>query len=50
MESPTITTMIKMLEHLPESAQERVVERLRDYIADLQDEADWDRLVYKTSY
>lgn len=48
MESPTITTMIKMLEHLPESAQERVVERLRDYIADLQDEADWDRLVYKT--
>ncbi len=42
MSSTSITTVIQMLESLPETAQDRVVERLREYIADLQDELEWD--------
>jgi hypothetical protein len=45
---PAIATIIKMIESLPESAQVRVVERLRNYIEELRDEAEWDRLVYHT--
>ncbi|MBC7228550.1 MAG: hypothetical protein H5T61_15175 [Thermoflexales bacterium] len=37
-----------MLETLPEEAQERVVEHLREYILDLQDELLWDRLFQRT--
>jgi hypothetical protein len=39
---------MKMMESLPESAQQQVAERLREYIADLQDELQWDRLFEKT--
>ena len=42
MSSTTIATLIKMMETLPESTQENVVEHLRDYIEDLQDEHRWD--------
>ena len=35
-------TVIKMIESLPESVQDRVVERLRDYIEDARDEMQWD--------
>jgi len=31
-----------MLESLPATAQDRVVEHLRDYIEDLRDELEWD--------
>ena len=31
-----------MMEALPESLQNQVVEYLRDYIADMQDEMEWD--------
>jgi len=34
-------TIIKMIETLPEQAQDRVVEHLREYIEDLRDEALW---------
>ncbi|MBF0548846.1 MAG: hypothetical protein HQM08_30780 [Candidatus Riflebacteria bacterium] len=37
----TMTTMIKMLESLPEQIQERVSEHLREYIKDIRDEAEW---------
>ena len=30
-----------MLEELPDSEQERVIEQVREYIADLQDELHW---------
>lgn len=48
MSTSVITTVVKMLEALPEPRQALVVEHLRDYIAALEDEAEWDRLVEKT--
>jgi uncharacterized iron-regulated protein len=48
MPSETIATVIKMMESLPETAQERVVDYLREYITELQDELEWDSLVEKT--
>jgi len=46
--TPSVMTIIKILESLPESVQERVVEHLREYIADLQDELKWDNLFERT--
>ncbi|HWP48584.1 MAG TPA: hypothetical protein VNM22_15585 [Candidatus Limnocylindrales bacterium] len=43
-----IRTVTKMLESLPEAVQEQVVEHLREYLADLQDELEWDRLFERT--
>ncbi len=40
----TIATVTKMIAFLPESHQERVVEHLRDYIEDLNDELHWNDL------
>jgi hypothetical protein len=48
MSSAAIVTVIQMMESLPETAQDRVVEHLRDYIADLQDELQWDSLFKET--
>lgn len=48
MSSDTIATVVKMLESLPESLQEKAAERLREYVEDLQDEAQWDRSLQKT--
>lgn len=42
MSSTVIATALKMLESLPEPAQEEVVEHLREYIAERQDELEWD--------
>lgn len=42
MSSPAITTMVKMLESLPETLQGQVVQHLREYLEDLQDERRWD--------
>jgi hypothetical protein len=48
MSSTTIVTITKMIETLPESAQERAVEHLREFIAEIQDETRWDNLFKKT--
>lgn len=48
MSSPAITTIIKMVESLPDDLQEKVVEHIRDYIADLEDEKRWDRSFKQT--
>ncbi len=48
MSSEAIATIVKMMESLPESAQNQVVEHLRDYLAEMQDEAQWDSLFKKT--
>lgn len=48
MSSEAIATVIQMIESLPETAQERVVDHLREYITELQDELEWDSLVEKT--
>lgn len=44
----TLTTMIKMLESLPEPIQERVVEHMREYIEDIRDEAKWSESFSRT--
>lgn len=48
MSSTAITTVVKMLESLPETVQEQVVEHLREYLADLQDELVWDEMFKRT--
>ncbi|MBD2306602.1 hypothetical protein H6G17_13900 [Chroococcidiopsis sp. FACHB-1243] len=48
MFSEKIATIIQMIESLPETAQEKVIEHLREYIIELQDELEWDSLVEKT--
>jgi len=42
MSDTTIATISKMLEQLPSPAQERVVEHMQEYIADLHDELHWE--------
>jgi len=44
MASTAIATVTRMMESLPESAQDQVVAYLREYLADLQDEVRWDAL------
>jgi hypothetical protein len=46
--TPAVTTIIKMMESLPTGAHEQVVEHLRDYIAEMQDEQKWDFSFQKT--
>jgi hypothetical protein len=41
MTSAASTTVVKMIDALPEAVQERVVEHLQDYIADIRDEMKW---------
>lgn len=42
MSAEAITTVVKMMETLPDNAQSQVVEYIKNYIADLQDELRWD--------
>jgi len=48
MTSKTIDTIIKMLEPLPNDLQEQVVEHIREYITDLEDEKRWDASFKRT--
>ena len=48
MSSTAIATVIKMMESVPETMQDQVVEHLRKYLEDLQDELQWDTLFKKT--
>ena len=48
MTSAAIATAIKILETLPDTAQSQAVEHLREYVAELQDEARWDELFMRT--
>jgi len=49
MASNAITTLVQMVESLPESAQEQVVEHLREYIEDLRDEREWELAFQKNA-
>ncbi len=42
MSSATVSTLVKMLESLPDSTQKKVVEHLREYLLDLESESKWD--------
>jgi hypothetical protein len=48
MSSAAITTIVKMVESLPDSLQERVSEHIREYIADLEDENRWESSFQKS--
>lgn len=48
MSSENIATVVTMLESLPDTLQEQAIAHLREYLEDLQDENEWDRLVEKT--
>ena len=48
MPSAAIVTVVRMLEVLPEAAQNHVVEHLREYLEDVQDEARWENTFKKT--
>ena len=48
MTSEATMTLIKMLETLPEQAQDQVVEHLREYIEELRDEVLWDESFSRT--
>lgn len=43
----TTQTAVKMLESIPEEAQEEVVEHLRELVEDVRDELEWERLFSK---
>ncbi|HEV7517960.1 MAG TPA: hypothetical protein VGR07_16800 [Thermoanaerobaculia bacterium] len=48
MSSTAITTIVKMMESLPETAQERVADHLQEFIADLSDDIRWERSFAQT--
>lgn len=48
MSTAAIATVVKMMSELPESAQEQVVDRLREYLLEMQDELEWESLVRRT--
>ncbi len=48
MVTPAVNTIIKMIEQLPESDQDKVAEHLREYLAELEDEEKWDESFAKS--
>jgi hypothetical protein len=42
MASTAIATLMKMMESLPEEAQDQVVKHLRDYLEETRDNVTWD--------
>jgi len=48
MSSTAMRTLAQMIEGLPEAAQHQVVEHLREYLADVRDELEWDETFAKT--
>ena len=48
MSSPAITTIVKMVESLPDELQEQVVEHIRAYLAEIEEEKQWDESFKRT--
>jgi len=48
MSSTAIATIVKMLESLPEATQNQIMDHLREYIEEIQDETEWDALFKRT--
>lgn len=48
MASNAIATITRMMETLPEALQNQIVEHLREYIAELEDEVRWEASFNKT--
>ncbi len=48
MSTMAVATMTKMIESLPEMLQNQVLDHLREYLEELQDELEWDRQFQRT--
>jgi tRNA uridine 5-carbamoylmethylation protein Kti12 len=48
MASLAVTTLVKMVETLPEPLQDKVVERMREYLEELESEQRWDETFART--
>ena len=48
MSRENIGTIVKILESFSDEQQERIIQHLREYIADFQDELQWDKSFDKT--
>ncbi|MEQ8462184.1 hypothetical protein [Coleofasciculus sp. E1-EBD-02] len=48
MSSPAIQDLVTLVESLPDTVQSKVIAHLREYIADLQDEQQWDTAFNRT--
>jgi len=48
MSEENIATIVKILESLPDAQQEKIIQHLREYIADIEDELKWDKSFQKT--
>ncbi len=48
MASNAIATITRMMEALPEASQNQIVEHLREYIAELEDELRWEASFNRT--
>jgi len=48
MSTMAVATMTKMMESLPETLQNQVLDHLREYLEELQDEIEWDRQFRRT--
>jgi hypothetical protein len=48
MSSPAISTIVKMVESLPDELQAQVVEHVRTYLAEIEDEKHWDASYQRT--
>lgn len=48
MASNAIATITRMMETLPEALQNQIVEHLREYIAELEDELRWEAAFNRT--
>ncbi|ACB50024.1 unknown [Crocosphaera subtropica ATCC 51142] len=48
MSEENIATVVKILESLSDAQQERVIEHLLEYIADIEDELQWNQSFRKT--
>jgi len=48
MASAAVATVVKMIESLPEDAQDQVVEHLRDYLEEMRNDSKWENTFKKT--
>ena len=48
MASKAVATVIKMMESVPEPVQDKLVDHLRMYLEDIQDEMEWEDVFHRT--
>lgn len=48
MSEEDIATIVKIFESIPDAQQEKIIQHLREYIADIEDELKWDKSFHKT--